>query len=66
MATKKKIIPTGHTRAVLSPEQRAKIRGRTMCDDRAIRRWESGAKVHASTAASILRACGDLGIEVLA
>ncbi len=53
-------------RALITVQQRAAIRGRSLVDERVVARWAAGGPVRPSTETRIERACRELGIEVLA
>ena len=58
--------PSRHRRATFTVKEVARIRAKTMLDERVIRRYAEGEPVRDSTTTSIERACADLGIEVIA
>lgn len=51
----------------LTSVDRIKIRAKTLCDERTLRRWAQGdPNVRATTRQRIERSCNELGIELLA
>lgn len=54
-------IPT--MKEPLTPRQRAQLRGVTFCDERTIKRWWAGARVHPAIAQVLQGAAKSLGIS---
>ena len=65
--------PTPHRpRVKLTPDNRARLRGRTFLDERVIQRWADGEPVKVgrgtgvlkATSLALYRACRELGVEL--